>query len=128
LCLRNATQVETIGDSYFAVSGMLPQRADHARAALRFALDLHAAASATPLPASVIAAGGGSLLSHVVQIRVGLHSGAVTSGVIGHLRARFCLFGDTVRVLLRCHVLCPCAAALHCAALPHHLPPSRTCR
>lgn len=45
------SQVETIGDSYFAVSGMLPARPDHARAALAFALDLHAAAAATVLSA-----------------------------------------------------------------------------
>ena len=70
---------------------MLPARRDHARAALRFALDVHAAA-ATSLPDSAVAAGGGGLLEHV-QVRVGLHSGAVTAGVIGHLRARFCVFG-----------------------------------
>jgi class 3 adenylate cyclase len=67
------------------VSGMLPARQDHARAALRLALDLHAAAAA-------VDAGGGC----GVQIRVALHTGPVTSGVIGHLRARFALFGDTV--------------------------------
>jgi class 3 adenylate cyclase len=61
---------------------MLPARADHARAALRFALDLHAAAAGVEI-------GDG----RTVQIRVGVHSGPATSGVIGHLRARFCLFG-----------------------------------
>ena len=72
---------------------MLPARDDHARAALRFALDLHAAAAATEVPAS---AGGGRL-----HIRVGLHCGPITSGVIGHLRARFCIFGDAVNVASR---------------------------
>ena len=68
---------------------MLPSRPDHARAALRFALDLHDAAEATQVP-------GGQYKGERVRIRVGLHSGPVTSGVIGHLRARFCVFGDTV--------------------------------
>ena len=86
-------KVETIGDSYFAVSGMLPKRADHARAALRFALDLHAAAAAVELPPAAAAAAASVGGAAHVQIRVGLHTGPVTSGVIGHLRARFCLFG-----------------------------------
>jgi hypothetical protein len=65
---------------------MLPARADHARAALRLGLDMHAAA------ASVDTGDGRG-----VQVRVGMHSGAVTSGVIGHVRARFCLFGGAPR-------------------------------
>ena len=77
---------------------MLPARRDHARAALRFALDVHAAAAATSLPDSAVAAGGGGVLEHV-QVRVGLHSGAVTAGVIGHLRARFCVFGGAALAL-----------------------------
>ena len=75
-------KVETIGDSYMAVSGMLPARPDHARAALRLALDLHAAAAGVELE-------GGKHL----HVRVGLHTGPITTGVIGHLRARFCVFG-----------------------------------
>ena len=82
-----------------AVSGMLPKRADHAAAALRFALDMHAAAAATEIrPGELDEAGNCECLA----IRVGLHTGPCTSGVCGNLRARFCLFGDTVRAHAAC--------------------------
>ena len=70
---------------YLAVCGMHPPRRDHAQAALRFALDLHAAA------AGVAVAG-----EEGVSIRVGVHSGPVSRGIVGHLRQRWCIFGDTV--------------------------------
>ena len=85
-----ADKVETIGDSYLCVSGMLPERADHACAALRLGLDMHAAAASVEI-------GDG----RCVQVRVGMHSGEVTSGIIGHVRARFCLFGGACPTLPR---------------------------
>ena len=84
-------KVETSDDSYTAVAGLSPPRADHARAALRFALDLHAAAAeaSVPLPGR---AGAGLLL------RVGVHTGTAASGVLGATRPRFALAGDAVSV------------------------------
>lgn len=85
-------KVETSDDSYIAVAGMSPPRADHARAALRFALDLHAAAASASVPGRE---GAG------LQLRVGLHTGAAASGVLGATRPRFALAGDAVAVARR---------------------------
>ena len=70
------SKIETIGDEYMAAAGLLSQRRQHAAAALAFGLRAHGAARACGL-----------------RVRVGVHSGPVTSGLVGRVRARFCLFG-----------------------------------
>ena len=57
-------------------AGMLPRLEAHASAVLLFALHAHGAATAAGL-----------------RVRAGVSSGPATSGLVGRLRARFCIFG-----------------------------------
>jgi class 3 adenylate cyclase len=90
-------KVETIGDCYVAVTGLPEKMKHHAVVMVEFSFRcltrMHELMSKLEL---VLGPGTADL-----TIRVGLHSGPVTAGVLRSERARFQLFGDTMNVASR---------------------------
>ncbi|GFH21611.1 guanylate cyclase domain-containing protein [Haematococcus lacustris] len=83
---------ETMPSLYKAnmvAAGLLLHDADHAATMLRFALAMQQAAGQVQMPTG----------TGPVRIRVGIHSGPVTSGIIGKIRKRYCLVVSRERVL-----------------------------
>ncbi|CAB9523113.1 Receptor-type guanylate cyclase gcy [Seminavis robusta] len=94
---RKVFKVETIGDCYVAVCGLPEPCKNHAVVMARFA---HECACISKSVLRGLEAELGPETS-TLDFRVGLHSGAVTGGVLRGQRARFQLFGDTVNTAAR---------------------------
>ncbi|GIL63830.1 hypothetical protein Vafri_17794 [Volvox africanus] len=84
-------KVETIGDSYMLVGGAPEEREDHAERVAAAALEIRAC---VPLLQQI--SGEPS-----INVRIGMHSGAVTAGVVGFKNPRWHLFGDTCNTASR---------------------------
>jgi class 3 adenylate cyclase len=83
-------KIKTIGDAYMVAAGVPVPRADHARAVAEMALDLRDAVTDYLTPDA-----------QRLQVRIGIHCGPATAGVIGLTRFAYDLWGDTVNTASR---------------------------
>ncbi|MCB1740759.1 MAG: adenylate/guanylate cyclase domain-containing response regulator, partial [Gammaproteobacteria bacterium] len=83
-------KIKTVGDAYLAVAGLPEPCSDHALRACRLGLDMIRAAAAVRATGNL-----------PLGVRVGVHSGPVTAGVIGKLKFAYDIWGDTVNVASR---------------------------
>ncbi|MBC5763349.1 adenylate cyclase [Ramlibacter albus] len=83
-------KIKTIGDAYMAVAGLPHAQPDHAMRAARMAL-----AMVEHVERAAQTAG------EPLQVRIGMHTGAVVAGVIGRSKFSYDLWGDTVNTASR---------------------------
>ncbi|CAB9505205.1 Receptor-type guanylate cyclase gcy [Seminavis robusta] len=94
---RRVFKVETVGDCYVAVAGLPMPRKEHAVVMAKFATDcLHRMKSLVHQLETTLGPDTADL-----DMRVGLHSGPVTAGVLRGDKGRFQLFGDTMNTASR---------------------------
>jgi class 3 adenylate cyclase len=94
---RGVFKVETIGDCYVAATGLPTPQDDHAVIMVRFADDCMR--RMRQLTAELTSSLGDDTAQ--LDMRIGLHSGPVTGGVLRGQKSRFQLFGDTMNTASR---------------------------
>jgi adenylate cyclase len=83
-------KIRTIGDNYMIAAGLPRPRADHAQALARLSLEMNLyIASYAPVG------------SQHLTFRMGINSGPVIAGVIGHKKFAYDVWGDTVNTASR---------------------------
>ena len=92
LALRlGVEKIKTIGDAYMAAAGLPEPHPDHTALIAEFGLSM----------LRVLEQINGADESSPLQIRIGIHTGPVVAGIIGHHKFIYDVWGDTVNVASR---------------------------
>ncbi|CAJ1945036.1 unnamed protein product [Cylindrotheca closterium] len=94
---RRVFKVETIGDCYLAVTGIPEPQANHAAIMVKFAHECMVKMDQL----TIELADKLGEETRDLKMRVGIHSGSTTAGVLRGEKGRFQLFGDTVNTAAR---------------------------
>jgi adenylate cyclase len=83
-------KIKTIGDAYMLAGGLLAPRSDHAEAVADMALAMRDTSQEVS-----------HRIGEPLQLRIGIHTGSVVSGIIGTHKFIFDVWGDTVNTASR---------------------------
>jgi class 3 adenylate cyclase len=99
ICKHGLEKIKTIGDSYMCAGGIPTAHPEHAQATLKAALEIRQ---------FVVNQREEKLrqLGYSFDIRIGLHTGPVTAGVVGSSKIAYDIWGETVNLAARMEQTC----------------------